>query len=79
MAVVLWQPRNQVHLLTNPSQLIQPPEESTAERDEARNNDAEIEVVEDDTNNNEAITDLNLRQANQQNSLEPIDLDMDDL
>lgn len=78
MAVVLWQPRNQVHLLANTTQQEESTAQSTTEREQPQNNNADIEILEDDSNNNEPISDFNLDRGYQQNSLEPVDLDMDE-
>ena len=78
MAVVLWQPRNQVHLLANTTQQEESTAQPTTEREQPQNNNADIEILEDDSNNNEPINDFNLDGGNQRNSLEPVDLDMDE-
>ena len=74
MAVVLWQPRNTVdHLLR---ELSAPSGESNQPAvEETENNPPEndVELVEDDSNNNEPISNFNLNEPNH-----PVDLEMDD-
>lgn len=77
MAVVLWTPRNPVHLLASTFQPEETAGQSVPDHQESRNN-AYIEVVEDDGNNNEPMGDFNLNQANQLNQFESLDLDMDE-
>lgn len=74
MAVVLWQPRNTVHQLLRDMGASTSSSRPNTERIDENPND-DVEIAEDDSNNNEPISNYNLNEVVR---LQQPDLEMDD-
>lgn len=74
MAVVLWQPRPDVHQLLQEVNKQEEESSSSESNIVERSSEADLDITEDDSNNNEPMNNFNLDDVNTRQS----DLEMED-